>query len=630
MSIIAEIKQKVDIVELVSEYVSLQKAGRTFKGLCPFHTEKHPSFFVFPEQQTWHCFGACSTGGDVFSFIMKKEGLDFGQALQLLARRAGITLATPRSSAGAEDKEKEPLFQINESAAQYYHHLLKTTKVGEVARDYLNKRKVNTETMAEFRLGFSPDAWETIKRYLVSKGYDEKALLQSGLIVEREDKSSYDRFRNKLIFPISNIDGRVIGFGARALDDSLPKYLNSPQTPLFDKSSALYGIDKARAAIREKNLVIVVEGYMDVIAAHKNGCRNVIASMGTSLTEKQVEIIKRLTKNITLALDADTAGQEATLRGREVLYHSLDKKRAEMLPYSNESARSMHKGEEPSPVLAQKVILANTLDAQINVLCLPLGKDPDELINEDLTAWQNLVEQAIPILDFIISNMIAKVDINKARGKSLVVEKLAPVFAEIEDPVQRSHYLTRLARELKLDQADLKAALRRHMSTRRILRPPEPGAEPRLTRQLVSNPIEEYCLALLFRYPELRQLAQQLSPEHFECTENRELFSKWQSCRDVLPPWNELDANLLEQLNYLFDKPIIEQDSSARQRVLNDCILRLQERRSRKLEAGRELVLHATREEEGIDAELAKLEETGIDTSQQLKEIMFKRAKEIK
>jgi len=630
MSITAEVKQRIDVVELVSEYVSLQKAGRNLKGLCPFHSEKHPSFFVFPEQQTWHCFGACGTGGDVFSFIMKKEGIDFGQALQLLARRAGIALTPPETFTKAEDKEKESLFQIDESAAQYYHHLLLTTKVGEVARNYLSKRRVNIETITEFRLGFSPDSWETIKKYLTSKGYEEKELSQAGLIIEREDKSSYDRFRNKLMFPICDIQGRVTGFGARALDDSLPKYINSPQTPIFDKSNSLYGIDKAKIAIRQKNLVIIVEGYMDVLTAHQHGWQNVVAPMGTSLTEKQVNIIKRLTKNISLALDADTAGKEATLRGREVLYHSLDKKEAEMLPYSRESARSMHKGEEPSPLLAQKVKLTSVIDAEINVLCLPPGKDPDELINEDPTAWQNLVEQATPILDFIIRNIIAKVDIDKAKGKSLVIETLSPIFDEIEDPVQQSHYVRQLARELKLEESEMKAALRKLRGNRKRLQPTEPREQSRLARQLVSNPIEEYCLALLLRYPELRQPAQELLPEHFEYTENRELFVKWQSSSDIPPPWNKLDANLLEQLNYLLDKLIIEENNRERQLALSDCILRLQERLSRKLEVGRELMLDATREKKGINAELAKLEEEGISSSQQLKEILVKRTKGIK
>ena len=630
MTVITEVKQRIDITEVVSEYVALQKAGRNFKGLCPFHSEKHPSFFIFPEQQTWHCFGACGTGGDVFSFVMRKEGVDFGQALHLLAEKAGITLKSPEPLATAEDKQRERLFQINEVAAQYYHHLLLNTKLGEAARDYLTKRKVNFETITGFQLGFSPDSWETIKKYLMNKGYEEKELVQAGLLVERENESSYDRFRNRLMFPIFVIQGRVIGFGARALDDSLPKYINSPQTAIFDKGANLYGIDKAKPSIKQKDLVIVVEGYMDVLTAHQNGWQNVVASLGTSLTDKQAGIIKRLTKNIALALDADTAGKEATLRGREVLYHSLDKKGAEMLPYSKELARSMHKGEEPSPLLAQEVKLPSTLDAEISVLPLPPGKDPDELISEDPTMWQNLLEQATPILDFVIQNVITKFDIDKAKGKSLVIETLSPIFDEIEDPIQRSHFVRKLAHKLKLEESDIKAAFGKLRGNRKRSQPTKATEQSLIVHQLVSSPVEEYCLALLLQYPELRQLAQELSPEHFGCTENRELFVRWQSSQDISPLGNKLDANLLEHLNYLLDKSIIEKSNKEQQLALSDCILRLQERLSRRSEAGRELMLNVTREKEGIDAELAKLEEGGISSSQQLKEIFIKRIKGIK
>jgi len=287
----------------------MQKAGRNFKGLCPFHSEKHASFFVFPEQQSWHCFGACGTGGDIYSFIMKKEGIDFGQALRLLAQKGGITLSPLEAPAKAADEKKERLFQINEAATEYYHHLLTSTKVGEAARGYLTRRKIVPEIIKAFRLGFSPDAWETIKNYLLGKSYTEKELVETGLIIEKEEGGSYDRFRNRLMFPICDIQGRVTGFGARVLDDSLPKYINSPQTALFDKSSSLYGIDKAKAAIRKENLVIIVEGYMDVLTAHQHDWQNVVGSMGTSLTEKQVEGIRRLTNSITLALDADLAGE---------------------------------------------------------------------------------------------------------------------------------------------------------------------------------------------------------------------------------------------------------------------------------------------------------------------------------
>jgi DNA primase len=231
MSVITEVKQRLDIMEFVSEYVTLQKAGRNFKGLCPFHSEKHPSFFVFPEQQSWHCFGACGTGGDIFAFAMKKEGIDFGQALRLLAQRGGITLG-PRETVAdkAEDEKKKRLFQINEAATEYYHHVLTTTKAGATARDYLARRNIVPETVRGFRLGFSPDAWEAIKDYLLGKGYTERELVGVGLIIEKEEGGSYDRFRNRLMFPICDIQGRVTGFGARILDDSLPKYINSPQS----------------------------------------------------------------------------------------------------------------------------------------------------------------------------------------------------------------------------------------------------------------------------------------------------------------------------------------------------------------------------------------------------------------
>jgi DNA primase len=591
MSTITEVKQKLDIVELVSEYVTLQKAGRNFKGLCPFHTEKHPSFFVFPEQQSWHCFGACGTGGDIFSFIMKKEGIDFGQALRLLAQRGGIILSPREAPDKAEDEKKQRLFQINEAVAEYYHHLLSSTKAGEAARSYLARRKVMPETIQEFRLGFSPDAWETIKNYLLGKGYAERELVEAGLVIEKEEGGSYDRFRNRLMFPICDIQGRVTGFGARVLDDSLPKYINSPQTPIFDKSSSLYGIDKAKSAIRKKNLVIIVEGYMDVLIAHQYGWQNVVGSMGTSLTEKQVEGIKRLTNNITLALDADLAGEEATLRGKAIL------------AYSN---------------------------AEANVILLPPGKDPDEVIGGDLALWQKLVEQAMPIMDFAFQSVISKVDINKAKDKSLAVQKLLPSIYEIKDPVQQSHYLRKLASVLKIEESAIKAASRESKAGRKKPQLSKPAEQSRLARQLVSSPIEERCLALLLQYPELRPLARELTPEHFESTENREVFVKWQHSSDVPDLESKLDTSLLEHLYYLVKKilpPAIQESEQTRHLDLTNCILRLQENLYRKLETEKEATLEIEREKGGVSSELSKLEEQGISSGQQLQDVFVKKGK---
>jgi DNA primase len=592
MSAITEVKQRLDIVEFVSEYVTLQKAGRNFKGLCPFHSEKHPSFFVFPERQSWHCFGACGTGGDIFSFIMKKEGIDFGQALRLLAQRGGVTLSAREAPSKAEDEKKERLFQINEAAAEYYYHILSATKAGATGRSYLTKRNIMPETIKDFRLGFSPDAWETVKNYLLGKGYTEKELVETGLVIEKEEGGSYDRFRNRLMFPICDSQGRVTGFGARVLDDSLPKYINSPQTPIFDKSNSLYGIDKAKSVIRKKNLAIIVEGYMDVLTAHQNSWQNVVGSMGTSLTEKQVEGIKRLTNDITLALDADLAGEEATLRGRAIL------------AYSNIEA---------------------------SVILLPPGKDPDEVIGKEPALWQKLVEQAMPIMDFALRSVIGKIDINKARDKSLAVQKLLPSISEMRDPVQQSHYLKRLARELKIEESAIRAALRESKVGRRRPQPGKPTEQSRIATKFVSSPVEEHCLSLLLQYPELRPVAEDILPEHFEYTENREIFVKWQHSSDISNLEGELDTSLLEHLYYLvkIDFPPATRDSeTTRRRDLADCILRLQEKLSRKLEAEKEATLEIERERGGISSELAKLEEEGIDSGLKLQEVFVKKEKD--
>ena len=396
------------------------------------------------------------------------------------------------------------------------------------------------------------------------------------------------------------------------MDESLPKYINSPQTPIFDKSSSLYAIDKARPTIRQKNLIIIVEGYMDAIAAHQHGFQNVVASMGTSLTEKQVDVAKRLSKNIALALDADAAGEEATLRSAEMLAQSLDKKVI------------------PVPTWSGLVKYENIIDTEIKVIPLPRGKDPDEVIGEDPTLWQNLVEQAPPMLDFAFHSVISKVDINKVKDKSLAIQKLLPLVGEVKDPLRQAHYRQKLARSLKVSETTLTAALKKSQSDRRRRQPTETIGQPRLAREFVSNPIEEYCLALLIQYPQLRQVAQELSAEHFESTENREVFTKWQCSPDIAKLKKQLDANLLEHLNYLINKtfpPAIQENDKARQLTLADCILRLQERFSKRLENRMEAALNLEREEEGINAELAKLEQEGIEPGQQLQQIFIKQGK---
>jgi DNA primase len=291
MSTTDDIKQRLDIVDVVSLYVKLTKSGRNYKAACPFHSEKTASFFVFPEKQSWHCFGACATGGDIFTFVMKKEGIDFGQALRLLAEKANITLTYKTGQATAEDAARQNnLFKLNEVTAEYYHYLLLHDEEAAAAMKYAAGRGLSPAIMDSFQLGFSPNKWDGLLTYLAKAGYREDEMLAVGLIVQRETGGFYDRFRNRLMFPIRDAKSRVVGFGGRALDDSLPKYLNSPQSLLFDKSSIIYGIERARGAIGQNDCVVITEGYMDTLAAHQFGFENTVASMGTALTEKQISI----------------------------------------------------------------------------------------------------------------------------------------------------------------------------------------------------------------------------------------------------------------------------------------------------------------------------------------------------
>jgi len=589
MSVIDEVKQRIDIVEVVSQYVSLTKSGRTFRGLCPFHSEKHPSFFVYPERQSWHCFGACNTGGDVFSFIMKKEGIDFGEALRLMAQRAGVSLPS-RFEPSAKRDEKERLYQVNEAVAQYFHNLLLSSQAGEKARSYVASRGLSLETITSFQLGFSPNSWEALKQYLMERVYTESELLAAGLVIETEAGGTHDRFRNRLMFPIYDIRGRITGFGARTLDDSLPKYLNSSQTPIFDKSSSLYGINLAAAAIRQKNTVVIVEGYMDVITAHQNGFNNVIASMGTSVTEKQVSAVKRLTKNMALALDADAAGEEAMLRA---------------------------------------VGYENILDAEVKVITLPREKDPDDVIKKDAKIWQNLLEEALPIVDYTFNMVTAELDLTTAKDKSLAVDKLLPIIAEIKDPVRQAHYLQKLARLVNVTERKLEAALKgkRPGPSRRRVEEPKQEAITQALRPVFSSPIEEYCLALLLQHPELKGCCQHPSPEYFQNSENREIFVAWQQASDLSSLKDELDTAIWEHLDYLITRSL--PPNQIEQKYAN-CVLRLREGFLRSLETKREAALALEAELGGTAAELAKLEEQGIEVSLQLGEVFTQKSRNVR
>jgi DNA primase len=520
MGVIDEVKNRIDIIELISGYVPLKKAGRNYKGLCPFHTEKTPSFVVFPDTQTWHCFGACGTGGDIFRFIMQREGMDFSEALRELARRAGVPLSSPTPRSEAADKQREKLLDIHAAAAQYFHHLLRQSNEGVHARAYLVSRAINSETDERFMLGYALNTWEGLKSHLINRGYAEDDLVEAGLLVKKEAGGSYDRFRDRLIIPIRDVRGRVIAFGARALNpNDVPKYLNSPQSPLFDKSSTLFGLDLAKKAIRDADRAVIVEGYMDVLSAHQHGHANVVAGMGTALTEAQLRLLKRFTKNFVLALDADVAGDAATLRGITLARETLDRQAV------------------PVPTGQGLIRFEDQLDADIRIATLPPGRDPDDILRQTPDLWPEIIGKALPVVEFYLQIVSAQYDLTTAKGKSALVRDVLPLLREVSDRVERNHYVGRLARLVKIDERALMAELDevpRASTPHR--RPPikiQPAAESVSSEQRRVFGLEEYSLAILLGQPEILPTANDelvsmdlapLSADDFHHTENQHLF----------------------------------------------------------------------------------------------------------
>ena len=587
MSVVDEIKQRLDIVEVVSSYVTLKKAGRNYKGLCPFHAEKTPSFVVFPDTQSWHCFGACGTGGDVFTFIERQENLDFAGALRLLARRAGVSLK-PRTEADlAEDKLKKRLREINERAAEYFHNLLLNSTAGETARSYLAQREINQETISRFQLGYALDDWQALGDYLQGRGYQREDLLAAGLIIEREDGSGhYDRFRGRLIIPIRDEQGGVVGFGARALDDSTPKYINSPQTPVFDKSTILFGLDLARGAIRREGLAIIVEGYMDVLMAHQHGIANVVASMGTALTETQLKLLKRFSQRFALALDADAAGYQATLRSMTLAQETLAQRVV------------------PVPTPRGLIKYESRLDVDIRIITLPQGQDPDKVIREDPALWAELVESALPIVEFYFRAVTSELDLDSPKGKAEAVRRLMPVIQEIGNAVERTHYIQKLARLVRVDERTLlrqaegkgKGARPETFAHRRAKRRKE-DEEALPDREKFTFGLEEYCLSTLLKRPHLLQSLNDalrdvgvdgLSDDDFAQAENRAIFASWRESlglKDLEGFREECDPALRPRFDFLLEGPkgAPPPNDDQAEKALIEGALRLRQRKLQRL-----------------------------------------------
>ncbi len=537
-SVIDEIKARIDLVDLVSETVQLRRSGKNYTGFCPFHSNtRTPAFAVFQDTGTWRCFGECNEGGDIFGFVMKKEGWDFAEALRFLADKAGVQLKphTPEEQAAAE--EHDNLRQLLEDAVIFFRHNLLNTPAGQQALDYLHRRGLKDETIEAFGLGYAPSAWEALTSHFRARRISERELLEAGLVSERESGGVHDRFRHRITFPIRDERGRMAGFGARILNpEDVPKFLNSPQTPIFDKGRLLYGLDRARKAIRAAEQAVIVEGYLDVIALHQAGFEQAVSPMGTALTEHQMRLLKRLSHRIVLALDADAAGDKATLRGLQIARQSMD--------------------HESEAVFDARGLIGYEarLQADIRVTALPPGMDPDEVVNRDPQEWQRLVDQAKPVVLHVMETLAASRDVSDPKVKSEIAAQVLPLIQDVSNPIERDTYRQSLARLLRVDERRLpgEGGFTRRPARRASLKPSaQPALEPLRSAAAGSYAMEAFALGVLLRRPDLlyrvdRDLQkfglQRISPDDFQHADHRAILRLLQELidQDVAEPLNHV------------------------------------------------------------------------------------------
>ncbi len=583
MTVIDDIKDRIDIVDIVSETVKLKKSGRTYTGFCPFHANSRtPSFVVWPETGTWKCFGACNTGGDVITYVMKRDGLEFKDALHELGRKAGIEVVERQPDAEIEDQHIARLREAVTAAAQWYNFLLNNNPNAQAARDHLSKRGITAKTSETFQLGYAPEDWHALENQLRDKGFTREELIDAGLLVSRDDGNVFDRFRNRLMIPIHDGKGRPIGFGARALKDGdEPKYLNSPQSALFDKSRTLYGLHAARTTIRDQKVAVIVEGYMDALAAHQFGFANVVASLGTALTELQFKQLQKLTKRIVLALDPDTAGINAMLRGLDVARESLDR--------------------EIQPVFDARGLIGNAskLDIDLRVLTLPGGQDPDEVMQHDPAQWNTLVDQAPPVAQFVIDSLTAGRNLNDPKEKATIANQALPIIRDITNPVEQNVYVQQLARKLKVDERSMFDQMRVAVSTQARSRT-RPGPKPIEPIKHDAADVEQYCLSTLLHRSDMLKVIDDalsraelpaLNMEDFAEAANREVFKAFlaslshSTSVDEESLRSELDPTLHDHLSALINDAIKVPGGSTSEAIDQDAEqvgLRLRERRLRR------------------------------------------------
>lgn len=480
-----EIKQRIDLVELIQGYIHLTPAGANWKARCPFHNEKTGSFMVSRDKGIWHCFG-CGKGGDAFTFVQEIEGMEFLEALELLAAKAGVEVR--REDPTARSKRQRAL-DINALAMRVYRKILLDHEKAKAARDYLEKRGVTSDAAETFQLGYAPESWEGASNYLKSKGFTDEEIFLAGLTVRRDRGIGYyDRFRHRIMFPVHDHLGRVVGFGGRSLERSQagragsgfvgePKYVNTPQTFLYNKSAVLYGIHHAKTSIKEHHCAVVVEGYMDVIASYQAGVTNVVASSGTAFTRDQLALLKRYTTTLVLAFDTDMAGEAASMRSIQLAWEQ---------------------------------------EFTVKVVILPSGKDPDELVRQDPGAWKKSVDEAVPFMEYLFHRAERRFDLANVEDKKAMARMLLPIIGMVSDPIEQTHYLQRLGDALRVSEEVLRSRLPKTGMTSDPKRaPPQPQSASKSREQRVA----EQLLAIASQHQEhLEYLLDHLEPNYLAPT----------------------------------------------------------------------------------------------------------------
>ena len=530
---IDDIKARLDIVEVISSYIKLQKAGANYRTVCPFHTEKSPSFFVSPARQIWHCFG-CNSGGDVFGFVKQIEGIEFGDALRILAQKAGVELKPFKPEFKELATERTKLYEISELACTFFEKQLGASLAGKEAKDYLLGRGISEDSIKEWRLGYSPDTWHGLSDFLVGRDYKKPEIEKAGLAIKKDDGGYYDRFRGRIIFPVFDLNSQIIGFGGRVFGEKakgeVAKYINTPATILYDKSRTLYGLDKAKVEVRKKDFCILVEGYTDVILSHQAGLTNIASVSGTAMTPLQLKILKRYTENLSISFDMDLAGDSATKRG---------------------------------------INLALGQGFNIKVITLPEGKDAADLIIKSVKAWEESIQKAKSILEFYFETTLKKFDKDTVEGKKQISKIILPIIKKISNKIEQTFWLQRLANEIKAREKDLIAEMAKTRSEEEVL-----GLEPEevinLPQKTRKELLEERLLVLILKS---RKNLEKISTEDlsFLSEEISKIVCFFQKAEDNESALKKLNKEDLEKLNYLSLKAEMLQELSQKDQDIDFC-----------------------------------------------------------